>query len=131
MSPNSDRGGRPRGTKAQKKKEADTRHEEAFKRAIEDRENGSTFHAAAQRQGLAESSLWHRQNGRQSRAEAHEHMRKLSSVEETELWDWLRELDGWGIHLTHDIITSRANDILMERGSNQTVGRTWIRKFMS
>ncbi|KAE9391199.1 hypothetical protein BT96DRAFT_1001564 [Gymnopus androsaceus JB14] len=55
---------------------------------------------------------------------------KLSKVEEQELKDWLRELDRFGIHFSHKIIAGYANDILEARNSSDTVGHTWIRKFM-
>ncbi|THU86453.1 hypothetical protein K435DRAFT_868280 [Dendrothele bispora CBS 962.96] len=103
------------GTKQQKKQEAVKTRENAFQRTIRDRNSGSTYHTAAQRQGLPGSSVWHRQHGRKSRAEAHEHRKKLSSIEEKELRDGLKELDDWGIHLSHAIIVGRANDVLQER----------------
>jgi len=131
MPPNVNRGGRPRGTKQQRKLHAEIERGNAFERAIQDKHDGDTYTAAAQRQGLPTSTLWHREHGHGTRAQGHEHLKKLTTIEENELRDWLKELDDWGIHLSHDIVRGRANDILAERGSKETVGKTWIRRFMS
>ncbi|KAE9382836.1 hypothetical protein BT96DRAFT_742833, partial [Gymnopus androsaceus JB14] len=69
--------------------------------------------------------------GRQDRSTAHQSQQKLSKIEEDELFRWLKDLDSWDIHLPHKIILSRANDILAERQSSETVGKSWIRRFMS
>jgi len=130
MPPSRNLGGRPRGTKAQRKKDADREREITLKKAVDDHIEGSSVRIAAQRQGVPTSTVWHRENGRRTRSESHAKFRKLTTIEETELRDWLKELDGWGIHLSHSIIAGRANDILAERGSTDTVGKTWIRKFM-
>ncbi|KAE9390416.1 hypothetical protein BT96DRAFT_946124 [Gymnopus androsaceus JB14] len=98
--------------------------------AVQDCKSGSLYVTAAQQQGLAISSLWHCDHGYKSLAEAHKPFQKLSAIEKQEMRDWLKGLDDFGIHVTHKIIIACANDILAERGSNETVRKTWIWKYM-
>ncbi|KAJ3780051.1 hypothetical protein GGU10DRAFT_236811, partial [Lentinula aff. detonsa] len=62
--------------------------ENAFQQAILNISNGDTYRTAAQRQGLPMSTLWHREHGRSTRSEGHEHLKKLTTIEEKELRDW-------------------------------------------
>ncbi|THU86109.1 hypothetical protein K435DRAFT_868612 [Dendrothele bispora CBS 962.96] len=97
MGTNHKPGGRPPGTKQQKKQEAVKTRGSAFQRAIGDRNSGSTYHTAAQRQRLPGSSVWHRQHAQKSRAEAHEHRKKLSSIEEKEFLSVSKTRHYWNI----------------------------------
>jgi hypothetical protein len=75
------------------------------------------------------SSLWHREHGRKNRRDGHEGQKKVSTMEEEEIVKLLKELDSWGLHFDRKFIMARAQDILDERGSNDTVTLSWYRKF--
>ncbi|KAE9382830.1 hypothetical protein BT96DRAFT_736845, partial [Gymnopus androsaceus JB14] len=62
--------------------------ENQFQRALEDHSGGKSYEEAAQRQGVARSSVWHRDHGRQDRSTAHQSQQKLSKIEEDELFRW-------------------------------------------
>jgi len=74
------RGGRPPGTKLQRKKEAEKLRENQFQHALEDHSGGKSYKEAAQRQGVASSSVWHRDHGRQDCSTAHQSQQKLSKI---------------------------------------------------
>ncbi|THV00919.1 hypothetical protein K435DRAFT_656310 [Dendrothele bispora CBS 962.96] len=124
------KGGRPRSTKLQHEKETQITRKNAFQNAKQHLQEGDTYYEAAQHKGVPKTSSWHRDHGRKSRAEAHAGQKKLSDAEEEEIRDWLWELDSWGAHLRHQAITACAEDIMVARGDDRGLGKTWIRKFM-
>ena len=76
-----------------------------FECVIQDKHNGDMYHAAAQCQGLSTSTIWHCEHGHGMQAQGQEHLKKLTTIEEKELWDWLKELDDWGcMNLAQNVI---------------------------
>ncbi|KAJ7897746.1 hypothetical protein B0H13DRAFT_1884583 [Mycena leptocephala] len=81
---------------------------------------GGKYATAAELHDVPLSSLWHREHGRKNRRDGHEGQKKVSTMEE-EIVKLLKELDSWGLHFDREFIMARAQDILDERGSNDTI----------
>ncbi|KIY71153.1 hypothetical protein CYLTODRAFT_144782 [Cylindrobasidium torrendii FP15055 ss-10] len=120
-------------TKSQRHKQAEDSRNKAFLQAKSDRHNQSeTYRDAAEHNAVPHSSLWHREHGRNDRISAHEHQQKLNHVEEAELIKLLRNLDGWGTHVTKSFVMDRANAVIRERDGNDnadTVTDSWLKRF--
>ncbi|KAJ7483650.1 DDE superfamily endonuclease-domain-containing protein [Mycena latifolia] len=121
--------GRPRGTRRQQEKWAEKQLETNYEHAKEDlHAPGGMYATAAELHDVPLSSLWHREHGRKNRRDWHEGQKKASTMEE-EIVKLLKELESWGLNFDREFIMARAQDILDERGSNDTITLSWYKKF--
>jgi hypothetical protein len=88
--------------------------------------------AFAHKYGVCRSTLSRRYNGRTKAAgEAHQHLQRLTVVQEMVLVEWVLRLDSWGFPPRIERVRSHAEELLRERGDNRPLGEHWVQKFLS
>lgn len=120
------RKGRPPGSRAETRLEAQIRKDNQVLAAVNEYRSGVPLRVAADRHAVAKSTVFDHQRGLRARREAHGSQMALTEAEEDELVEWLRKLNGWGIRFSHAVIKRRAEGIRRARGNNTLLGANWV-----
>ena len=106
--------------------------EENIQRAIQAVRGGQSIRKASEAWGVPFSTLRDRVNANaQPKGQYKAHvMQKLSPHQEKHLADWVLTQEALGLPVKHRQIEVFANRILCASGSNETVGKHWLQKFV-
>lgn len=103
--------------------------EEDVQAAIQDVIGGMSARKAAEKWGIASSTLSNRLRGKSSRKEAFQTMQRLSHAQERNLCGWVVIQDVIGQPATRQQIRDVAGRIAVQNGDTKPIGKNWIEGF--
>jgi len=105
----------------------------AIQSAIADYNSGvfTSLRKAAERYGIAESTLRGRRRGQQPHAIAHQQQQRLTPEQEAFLIDWILDEDSRAQPPSHARVREMATRILRMNGDTQPLGKRWIPHFLA
>lgn len=92
-------------------------------------ENRPSIRAHAKEYDVDRTIFSRRITGGTTRVVSHEHMQRLTQVQEEWLVNKIKEMDERGYPVSHARVREMAKDVCVANGDNAPLGRKWLEQF--